>query len=179
MYRRIKKQEGFTLIELIIVIVLFSILAIAVFWTFVVGLRAWGSGMDRAIIRQDANLAIERMVREISQASEISMAKSDEIQFDADLDGDGLVETIKFDVSNDNNLERTEVITGPDIVVTIARNVQDFTLRYLDGDNDTLLIPVAGPTQDDIRVIVISLTLDDGDETITLSSSVYARNQGL
>jgi type II secretory pathway pseudopilin PulG len=171
---------GFTLIELIIIIALFSILAAAIFWTFVAGLRAWGSGRDRAYIRQDANLAIERMVRELSEASEINTAGSDEIEFDADLDGDGSVETIRFDVSNDDNLERTEVITGPDIIVTLARNVQTFTLGYyLDGDNDTLLSSVTGPSRDDVRVIVISLTLNEGGETLTLSSSVYTRNQGL
>lgn len=169
-------KKGLTLIELIIVIALFSILAVAVFWTFVVGLKVWGSGMDRGYIRQDANLSIERMVRELSEASEFSRARSDEVDFNADLDGDGSVETIKFDISNDNNLERTE----DSIAVIMAGNVQTFTLGYyLDGDNDTLLSSVTGPSRDDIRVIVISLTLDDGDETITLSSSVYARNQGL
>lgn len=184
MYPRIRRKKGFrtgfTLIELIVVVVLFSILVAAVFWIFVAGLKIWGSGKDRAYIRQDANLAIERMVRELSEASAINTAKSDEVEFDADLDGDGSVETIRFDVSNDGNLERTEVITGPDIVVIIAPNVRDFIVGYyLDGDNDTLLTSVTGPSVDDIRVIVISLTLDDGDETIILSSSAYARNQGL
>ncbi len=174
------QKKGFTLIELIIVIVFFTIFTGVVSWTFVVGLRTWGSGRDRAYIRQDANLAIERMVREVSQASEIETAKADEIEFEADLDQDGSVETIRFDVSNDDDLERTEVIAGPDIVVTMAPNVQTFSLGYyLDGDNDTLLTSVTGSTRDDIRVVVMSLTLDDDDETITLSSSVYTRNQGL
>ena len=58
---------------------------------FVAGLRVWGSSTDRAYIRQDANLAVERMVRDLSEASEISTAKSDEVKFDADLDGDGII----------------------------------------------------------------------------------------
>jgi len=174
------QKKSFTLIELIIVIVFFTIFAGVVSWTFVVGLRVWGSGRDRAYIRQDANLAIERMVRELSQVSEISTAKSDEIEFEADLDQDGSVAIIRFDVSSDDDLERTEVITGSDTVVTMAPNVQTFSLGYyLDGDNDTLLTSVTGPSRDDIRVIVISLTLNDGDETITLSSGAYTRNQGL
>jgi uncharacterized membrane protein affecting hemolysin expression len=156
-----------------VAIVLF---VVAVFWTFVAGLRAWDSGRDRACLRQDANLAIERMVREISEASEISTAKSDEIKFDADLDEDGSVETIKFDVSNNDNLERTE----NNVAVILARNVQEFTLGYyLVGDNNTLLSSVTGPSRDNIRVIIISLTLNYGNETFILSSSVYTRNQGL
>lgn len=169
-----KTKQGFTLVELIIVVVLFSVLVAAVLWTFIAGLRVWDSGRGRAYIGQDANLAVERMMRELSQASEINRAQSDEIDFDADLDGDGSVETIKFDVSNDNNLERTE----NNIPVVIAAGAQNFTLGYyLEGDNENLLSSVTGPSRDDIRVIVIALTLNEGDEEITLSSSVYARNQ--
>ena len=175
-------KKGFTLIELIVVIFLFSTLTAVVSWVFVVGIGTWGSGKNRADIRQEASLSTERMMREISQASEITRAKSDEIKFEADLDQDDSVESITFKVSNDDNLERTETITGPDpdIVVIMARNIQSFTLGYyLDEDNSNLLSSVTGPDLDDIRVVIISLTLSKGDETVTLSTSAYTRNQGL
>ena len=170
------KKNGFTLVELLIATVLFSVLAAVVSWTFLVGLRVWNSGRTRAELRQSANLSMERLVRELGAASVINKAKSDEVDFDADLDGDGALETIKFDVSNDDNLERTEDGAS----VTMARDVQAFTLGYyLDGNNDDLESSVTGPTKNDIRVIVITLTLNSGDETFTLSSGVYTRNQEL
>jgi len=170
------KKNGFTLVELLIATVLFSVLAAVISWTFLVGLRVWNSGSIRAELRQSANLSMERMVRELSAASVINTAKSDEVDFDADLDGNGVAETIKFDVSNDDILERTEDKAS----VTMARDVQAFTLGYyLDGNNDDLESPVTGPRKNDIRVIVITLTLNNGEEAFTLSSSVYTRNQEL
>jgi len=173
-------KKGFTLIELIITVALFAILVTAASWVFLVGSRAWESGRNRAGMRQDAALAMERMVREIGLASEITRARADEIDFEADMDQDELVEEITFDVSNDNNLERTVNVAGPDTAVIMARDVQSFTLGYyLEGDNGDLQSSVTGPTMDEIRVVVITLTLSNGDETVTLSASAYARNQGL
>lgn len=169
-------KKGFTLVELIITIALFSMLTGVVVWVFVVGLRVWGSGMDRANLRQNANLAIERMVRELSLASEFKEAKLDKVKFKADLGG--LVEEIEYKIKN-NNLQR-KVKGGTEVI--LVRNVQDFTLGYYlesDSDNENLLEEVGGGAKDDIRVVVISLSISEGDETITLSSSAYARNQGL
>ena len=170
------KKSGLSLIELLITVTLFSVIAAVVSLIFLTGLRTWDSARIRANLRQDAGLAMERMARELSEASAVNTAKSNEIDFDADLDGNGTPETIKFAVSHDNNLERTESGTS----VILARAVQSFTAGYyLDGDNDTLLSSVTGPSLGNIRVIVLTLALNDGDETFTLSSSVYIRNQGL
>lgn len=170
-------KRGLTLIELIIVIVLFSILAVSVSWGFVVGLTSWSSGLNRADLRQDGNWAIEIMVREISQASIITAADSDNITFVADVDDDGTNETVTFDISN-NNLNRT---VGS-IATVLTSNVQTLDLSYRNIVNKLMTLPEDTSAQDErdkIRVIIISLTLNNVDETLTLSSSVYARNQGL
>ena len=172
-------KKGFTLIELIVVITLFLMLASVVLWVFVVGLKSWDSGKNRANIRQSVNAAFERMTRELSQASEIAIAKADEIEFEADLDQNGSAEAIKFDISNAGVLQRTEIIVGPDIIVSMVPYVQSFTLGYyLDSDNDDLLSTVTTPSDlDSIRVVVMSITVTAGDETLTFSTSAYVRNQ--
>ena len=170
-------RRGTTLIELIIVIVLFSMLAGFISWTFVAGLQVWDSGINRSNVRQDASLAMEKMVRELAQASLITAAQVDGITFVADLDDDGSNETITLDVSS-NNLRRAE----GSLSTILASNVQSFDLSYRNLDNKLMVVPedTSGPDErDKIRVIIISLTMNKGDETITLSSSVYARNQGL
>ncbi|NQU95198.1 MAG: hypothetical protein HQ549_03070 [Candidatus Omnitrophica bacterium] len=168
-------KKGITLIELIISVTLFLILGSVVLWVFVVGLRSWDSGLNRANIRQSVNVALERMTRELGQASEVTQAKAGNITFQADLDENGTVETITFDVTNADNLERTE--SGRDILM--VSNVQDFTLGYyLESGNDTLLSSVNSPAnRDTIRVVVISITVSEGDETLTFSTSAYTRNQ--
>lgn len=167
-------KKGFTLIELTIVIVLFIILSIALFWTFVAGLKIWNSGKNRSDIRQGGNWAIERMVRELSQAYSIRNADGDEITFWADSDGD---DEVTFNV-DDNELIRTagsaETILTP--------YVDTLTLSYRDINNNLMTLPQDTASQskrDNIRVIIMSLTLNAGDDTVTLSSSIYTRNQGL
>ncbi len=167
-------KKGITLIELIIVIVLLSILVGFVSWVFVVGLRSWSSGKDRADIRQSSNLALERMVRELSQASSFTIAQAGQVKFVADLDDDGTDETVTFSVSN------SELISDIDGTATVlAPDVQAFGLLYRDLNNVIMTFPISGGDRDNIRVIIISLTLNKVDETINLSSSAYARNQGL
>ena len=167
-------KKGITLIELIIVIVLLSILVGFVSWVFVVGLRSWSSGKDRADIRQSSNLALERMVRELSQASSFTIAQAGQVKFVADLDDDGTDETVTFSVSN------SELFSDTDGTATVlAPDVQAFGLLYRDLNNVIMTFPISGGDRDNIRVIIISLTLNKADETINLSSSAYARNQGL
>lgn len=168
------KSKGFTLVELIIVTALIGILAGVVAFTFAVGLKTWSSGLDRTDIRQDGNLVLERMVRELSQAYSIRNAEEDAITFWADADGD---EEVTFELEN-SNLKRTS--DGGETVLT--PDVETFALSYRDVNNNLMTLPqdVASQSKrDNIRVIIILLTLDKADETVTLSSSVYTRNQGL
>lgn len=168
------KSKGFTLMEIIIVTALIGILAGVVAFTFAVGLKTWSSGLDRTDIRQDGNLVLERMVRELSQAYSIRNAEEDAITFWADADGD---EEVTFELEN-SNLKRTS--DGGETVLT--PDVETFALSYRDVNNNLMTLPqdVASQSKrDNIRVIIILLTLDKADETVTLSSSVYTRNQGL
>lgn len=165
-------KKGFTLIELIITIALFSILAISVFWTFMVGLRVWDSGKNRADVRQEGNLAIEIMTRELSQASSITIADSDKVKFSADLNDDGEIESITLNVGG-SNLNRTV----EDVAVALAKNVSTLQLAYYDFNNNLLDVPVAAGQRADIRLITIVLTMNKGEEAVTLSSGVYLRNQ--
>jgi len=165
-------RKGFTLIELIIVIILFIIIVGFAGWSFVVGLRTWASGMNRTEIRQDSALAMERMVRELSQAKLITIAQVDTVKFAADADDDGADETITFDTLT-GNLNRTV----KDTITVLARNVNSFQLAYYDLNDVLLDFPVLGADRDNIRVITITLTMNKADETLTLSSGAYARNQ--
>ena len=168
-------KSGFTLIELIIVILLFSVIVAFVSWGFVTGLKVWNFGKDRADMIQNGNLTLEKMMRELSQASSITDADDNTITFLADIDDDGADEAITYSVSS-NNINRTEDGTS----TILASDVQTFQLSYRDLNDNAMSIPSDVASQqkrDDIRIITIALTFNKADETINLSSSVYARNQ--
>lgn len=166
------KKRGFTLIEVVIVMALFAILVGSTLWLFVSGLRVWGVGRDRSEIRQLGNSALERMVRDLSQANSFTIAQANQVKFSADVDDDASDETIAFALSN-GNLAAT--VDGTETI--LALNVDNFALAYLDLNNAAMNFPITGSDRDDIRVVTISLTLKRADETLNLSSSVYARNQ--
>lgn len=168
-------NKGFTLIEVFIVIILFSVLALSVLWIFSTSLKIWGTGLDRTQIRQEAGAALGRIIRELGQTASVSAATANQITFLADLDGNGSDETVSLNVSG-GNLTRTEGA----VTTLLASNVQTFGLSYRDVNN-VLLTPPADtdtqPERDQIRIVTVTLTMDKDEETLTLASSAYARNQ--
>ena len=167
-------KKGVTLIELIIVIVFLSILIGFVSWVFIVGLRSWSFSKNRSDIRQDGNLALEKMVRELSQASSFTIAQAEQVKFVADIDSDGTNETVTFSVT-DSNLNRT--VDG--VTTVLTPDAQTLGFLYRDLNDAVMTFPITGGDRVNIRVVIISLTLNKVDETVNLSSSAYARNQGL
>ncbi len=168
-------KKAFTLLELLVAIALVSTFAVTVLWLFSTGLKTWGFGYNRARLRQDVSAAMQRMVRELSQTNSISSAQDDQITFLADLDDNGTDETVAYALSG-ADLQRTEGT----VVSVLAFDVQTFGLTYRDLDDNLLNPPGDTSTQtkrDRIRVVTVSLTMDKDDETVSLSSSVFARNQ--
>jgi len=177
-------KKGLTLVELLIVVVFIGLLGTAVVFVYVAGLRSWTSGRNYVEVTDTGGLVMEKMVRELSLASEITSAESNEVEFEADIYGTGSEETIKYDIDNNGDLIRTTGTGGGREELILVENVQGFTLGYyLDLDDtkyDSVKATGQSPTEaEGIRVVVIALSLGKGDETIILSNSVYTRNQGL
>jgi len=177
-------KKGLTLVELLIAVFFLALLGAVVLVVYTAGLRSWSSGENYAEITNTGGLVMEKMVRELSLASEVTSAESDEVEFEADLDGDGTPEVIKYDVDKSGDLIRTEGEGKNKMELVLVSDIQDFVLGYyLDKDNtryDSVSTKGKGVTEaDGIRVVDISLELAEGDETTTFGGSTYTRNQGL
>jgi hypothetical protein len=177
-------KKGLTLVELLIVVVFIGLLGAVVVFVYMAGLKSWTAGRNYVEVTDTGGLVMEKMVRELSMASEITSAESDEVKFEADIYGTGSEETIKYDVDRNGDLIRTTGTGGDKEELVLVENVQGFTLGYYldldDTKHDSVKATGKSPTEaDGIRVVVISLSLGEGDETIALSNSVYTRNQGL
>lgn len=64
----LKKTKGLTLIEIIIVVALFSILLAAVFTALATARTSWKSGGSQLSVQQEARRGLGSMVRELRQA---------------------------------------------------------------------------------------------------------------
>lgn len=166
----INLKGGFTLIELILVIMLISVLLGAITFTFVVGLRAWDVGMLHGGIKKDASYSLRLVSEEMRQATSITAANENDVTFLADLDRNGLDETVTYSWSGvlGENFNRIQGAT----TLPLARDVQNAQFKYYDASNNLLSFPV---TASSVRVVEITLQLKREDETIQLLSKFRPR----
>lgn len=68
-------SQGFTLVEMLIVLMLLAVLSGVGVSLFTVGLRAWDAGQIRTGIREDASYAMERIVRDLKEMANGSLAQ--------------------------------------------------------------------------------------------------------
>lgn len=163
-------RRGLTLIELLVAGMLISVLVGAFAWTLIAGFKFWASGNDRAIVVQNADHTIKAMFRDISEATTITEASSENITFSADINDNDTPVTVSYALTN-NTLERT---IGSN-TVTLAPNVQSITISYKNSSGATI-IPVTQQDRDTIRMITIRLTMSKASENFSIGSSVRCRN---
>ena len=72
-------NQGFTLIETLIVLLLLAMLLGVSGFLFVVSLRAWDAGLTRAGIREDVSYAMEKTVRDLKEMANGSLSRYDSI----------------------------------------------------------------------------------------------------
>jgi len=158
-------SKGFTLIEIIIVIVILSIIS-AISIKFVVdSLRIYTMTVNQKILFDEGKLAMERMCRDIRDARAIGRPSQgnsdDEIRFTRTnaTAQDEAGEAIRFLLSGTTLQKRK---SQPSVTLAdLASNVSAFTVTR-------------GATNDEIT-IVLTLSLASG-ENVTLQTKVYPKN---
>ena len=157
-------QKGFTLIEIIIVIVILSIIS-AISIKFVVdSLRIYTMTVNQKALFDEGKLAVERMVRDIRDARAIAEPDAGETVSDVRITRtnapaqDGAGEAIRFVLSGTTLQKRK---TDPStMLIDLASNVSTFTATR-------------GSTSE--ITIVLTLSLASG-ESVTLQTKVYPKN---
>ena len=155
----LKSQKGFTLIEIIIVIVILGIVSAITIKFLTDGLRIYTMTVNQKTLFDEGKLALERMCRDIRDANSITGSSATSITFirtNATGPGqDTANETITYRLIG-GNLEKVKASTP----YVIAGNVFAFTVTQ-GADNEIKL--------------VITLSLGTG-ENVTLQTKVYPKN---
>jgi prepilin-type N-terminal cleavage/methylation domain-containing protein len=130
-YLTIEKNNGFSLVELIASLTLAGILAVALMTIVVTALNGFSLSRDAAEISQKANMALARIRIELLNATEISTADPDYVEY---VSNDGNTYKINKDSANNQiTLERTSnpPITAQTLVDNIASDYEaDDFLAY-------------------------------------------------
>ena len=164
----LKTLKGFTLIEIVIVIVILSIISAITIYFLINSLRIYTMTVNQKTLLEEGKLALERICRDIRDANDISFPNAgnsgNRITFTR-TNGtaqDGVSENITFQLTG-SDLQKVK--TSPSATSTLAGNVSAFTVtRGAPATND----------ENEIKM-VLTLSLGTG-ENVTLQTKVYPKN---
>jgi len=171
-----KGIEGFSLIEIVVVCVLIGIIAAVIIPPLHQGVQSFAVTEARGDLTSQARQAATRMIRELRNIQKkadntpnITAANAASITFVDVLDN-----TITFSLSG-STLQRNSN--------ALVDQVSSLQFRYFNGSNTELPVPLSAPDLapasvddvDDIRRIMVTLTLAEGSLTVSVTEQAYLR----
>lgn len=164
-----KGNEGFTLIEIIVVCVLIGIIAAVIIPPLHQGVQSYAVTETRGDLTSQARQAATRMIRELrniqkeaNNTPNISTANATSITFVDVLDN-----TITFSLSG-STVQRN---SNP-----LVEQVSSLQFRYFNGTNAELTtLPLSATDRDNVRRIMVTLTLAEGSLTVSVTEQAYLR----
>ena len=161
--RVMRDERGFTLAELLTAMAVLGLLLAGLFLTLQQGQSAYLYGAGRAEVQQNARVALERMLRELRDASSVATASANDIKFTF-LDDTSTLVTVEYSLSGASApylLHRNQTVPAlagqPD---TLVGGVSNFTVTYYDITN------VATTTAANVYAVDILITTRSEDTTL-------------
>jgi len=162
-----KNQKGFSLLEMMVVVVILGLIVLGLVTFFTGGAKSWVAGQSQLKAQREARQAIDRMVREIREGKNIVSGSSGDtiiINFPSAF--------VKNDVTYSWSGNPSNIVYRD--AIPLINNVKKlfFTYTYPSGSTNIL----------DVSKIHIVLEVDvdkDGNPDITLNADVNLRNFGL
>jgi prepilin-type N-terminal cleavage/methylation domain-containing protein len=171
--RRLRRQEGLTLIEMLMATALSAVVFMVLYTILGAAIDAFEVGQVRSSAVQGGRVALSQLVSELRYARTIYIAGSDQVNIlrlreTAALDSQ--VVHYRFDAAN-GTLTREEDLGG---ALDILDDVTSLSFTYRDAS----LVSLASPqtSLDEIRFIEVDLRLRKGDYVIPLRNVITLEN---
>lgn len=185
-------QQGFSLLEVLISLSVFTIVLFAVYTTFTASHRTFVRGEDKIEVQQTSRVAMGMAASEIRTAgydpsnvmtlmptTAIQVANANTLTLIADVDGDNVTDQVTYrfqgtQVIRDFTSWNGAAFPFPPVSEALADGVTTLTFAYFDSSNN----PTA--TLANIRRITIGLTVQEtgvgGQQSLPLTMDVRLRN---
>ncbi len=169
----LKKEKGFSLIEMMVVVVILGLIVLGLVTFFTGGTKSWVAGQYQLAAQRNARQAMDRMVREIREASDIiaNSTTSKEINFNTPWGPN-----LNYSWSGKKWDPVFEDINS------LINNVQILTFQYFDILDVEVALPLTEETASKISKVHIDLKVDvdkDNNPDVTLNTEVKLRNFGV
>ncbi|MHB1390237.1 MAG: PilW family protein [Thermoleophilia bacterium] len=188
--QRLAGSEGFTLVEMLVSMLILSVVMSAIFAFLWSASSYWQAGQATADVTENARLGLNRMTRELKQASQITSATTTEIVFKVNY-GNG-VETVSYGFKPGNNGNPGIIWRNSDqsTQMTLMENVKSAQFAYYGNDyrcdsnfdgeiTYSGLQSCSGSPNDKIVRVDITLTMKSGNHPdANFVGQAWLRNQG-
>lgn len=168
-----KNQKGFSLIEMMVVVVILGLIVLGLVTFFTGGAKSWVAGQSQLEAQRNARQAMDIMVRQIREASVVKQnSTSSKIIFKTPW-----IDELEYSWTG-NTWEPIYKGTVP-----LINNVQNLTFKYFNSLGvEIVTLPITVADAPKISKIHIDLKVDvdkDNNPDITLNTDVNLRNYGL
>jgi prepilin-type N-terminal cleavage/methylation domain-containing protein len=187
-------QKGFTLIEIVMVIVILGVIGAFTFQFVAHGVQAFKKSSARKDLYDQGRLALERMVRELRDTKEVTGSSGSSITFKKAHPAQAAdnTEEVKFQL-NGTSLERVGDPNGTPATAVLASNVSSFTVTGVGAAGgggglcaityDSVSSGTASYTTTETfshtigsgtnRVLVVGVTFEDCDDYPSVTGITY------
>lgn len=192
------RQQGMTLIEILVVILLTSFIGLFVVNMFITSNRAYMDQNKILDAQRSGRIAIENMARVLRETG-LDPCGAGSIPSNPSLYVFGMREAadgkvrVTRDVNVNGQLDPGEDISFEKVGATLQRsidggspvviadNVNAFKLTFLNENDEVIATPITGASLNDVRSMTIDLTLEDdkvsgGSFDRSYQTRVYCRN---
>jgi prepilin-type N-terminal cleavage/methylation domain-containing protein len=156
-------NKGFTLIELIMVIVLLAIISFPVYQVLSIGILTWQRGAGQIGARQDARIALNRMESNIRQGKTLSIVSAESISFVFDYDSDADNDLFEYYRNSSDSTLREEINNLPVGGTLVVSGLSSLNFSWITGLSNILL---------DIQIT----TADSQGNSLMLQTAVLPRS---
>jgi len=156
----INSKKGFSLIEMMVVVVILGLIVLGLVTFFTGGVRSWISGQSQLEAQRNARQAMDIMVREIREGESVSSGTATSVTVNIPALGSSSAYSVIYKLSG-NIIEReVNLVSSP-----LINNVK--TLSFISTDPSKVHI-------------ILEVDVDaDGNPDITLDTDINLRNYGL
>ncbi len=163
-------ERGYSLAELLSAMAVLTLLLAGLLVTFQEGQNVYSFGAGRSEVQQNARVALDRMLRELRTAAQITTATSNDIQFTF-VDDSGASVTVEYSLGG-TNIQRNQTV--PAIggqPATLTGGVAGLTITYYDVSNNTTTTP------GNVYSVDIQLTTQPEDTSLPNSPQVVVQGR--